>query len=171
MLLAPIARMTPRKPRAKKRSRDPAKPSARKQKATRTRVTSSKSSTHSVREAESLRRAVSKRSSPKELGRVEEPRRESDVGPDDRDGQPGRSRDRDVERERYEGSRAENRDIERDPVGPDDSRRSRAVLAVRRRHGLRLGGAPLAQEDRQHDDRNDGEELALPVLERLEPEL
>ena len=35
---------------------------------------------------------------------------------------------------------------------------------------LRLGRAPLAQEDRQHHERRHGEELALPVLQRLEPE-
>jgi hypothetical protein len=37
--------------------------------------------------------------------------------------------------------------------------------------GLGLGRAALAEEHGQHDDRADGEELALPVLERLEPEL
>src|SRR4029450_3441205 len=36
--------------------------------------------------------------------------------------------------------------------------------------GLGLGGAALAQEDAQHGQRPDGEELALPVLQRLEPE-
>ena len=41
---------------------------------------------------------------------------------------------------------------------------------MRRRHRLRLGRASLAEEDGEHDDRADGEELALPVLEGLEPE-
>jgi 4-amino-4-deoxy-L-arabinose transferase-like glycosyltransferase len=35
--------------------------------------------------------------------------------------------------------------------------------------GLRLGRAALAEPDREQHDRADGEELALPVLERLEP--
>ena len=46
-----------------------------------------------------------------------------------------------------------------------------AGVAVRHVHGLRLRRPALAQEHRQHDDRAHGEELALPVLERLEPEL
>src|SRR4029453_15254707 len=37
--------------------------------------------------------------------------------------------------------------------------------------GLGLGGAALAKEDAQHDERADREELGLPVLQRLEPEL
>src|SRR6185436_17429001 len=36
---------------------------------------------------------------------------------------------------------------------------------------LRFRRAPLAQPHRQRDDREHGEELALPVLHRLEPEL
>src|SRR6478609_5804984 len=35
---------------------------------------------------------------------------------------------------------------------------------------LRLRGAALAEHDAEADDRADGEELALPVLEGLEPE-
>ena len=37
--------------------------------------------------------------------------------------------------------------------------------------GLRLGRAPLAQVDAEHDKGPAGEELGLPVLKRLEPEL
>jgi hypothetical protein len=37
--------------------------------------------------------------------------------------------------------------------------------------GFGLGRSALAKEHRQHDDGSDGEELALPVLEGLEPEL
>jgi hypothetical protein len=70
-------------------------------------------STRSVREAESRRRPVSKRRSPKELGARERSRRNIDIGRDDRNG----LRERDVERERYEGSATGNRDVERDPAG------------------------------------------------------
>src|SRR5215217_8099774 len=38
-------------------------------------------------------------------------------------------------------------------------------------HGLRLGRAALAQVDAQHQQYGDGQELALPVLEALVPEL
>src|SRR5687768_16993895 len=41
---------------------------------------------------------------------------------------------------------------------------------MRRRHWLRLWRPALTQEDRQHEERPNGEKLALPVLERLEPE-
>jgi hypothetical protein len=41
--------------------------------------------------------------------------RDDHFGPDDRSDRTEPSRDRDVERERYEGSREENRDVERDP--------------------------------------------------------
>jgi len=34
-------------------------------------------------------------------------------------------------------------------------------------HGFGFSRAALAKKDGQHDDRSDGEELALPVLERL----
>jgi hypothetical protein len=68
------------------------------------------------REAEGRRRPVSKRQSPRALGAREKSRRNIPIGPGDRDGRSDR-RERDVERERYEGSGAGNRDIERDPVG------------------------------------------------------
>ena len=62
-------------------------------------------------------------------------------------------------------------------VHPLESRSSAVRLA--RRAGLvmgcsdrlGLGRAPLAEVDREHDHRADGEELGLPVLERLLPEV
>jgi hypothetical protein len=48
---------------------------------------------------------------------------------------------------------------------------SRPRLAVRAFDVLRLGGVLLAEEDGQDHHRQDGEKLALPVLEGLEPEL
>src|SRR6478735_1991160 len=45
-----------------------------------------------------------------------------------------------------------------------------AGLVVRFGHGFGLGGALLAQVDRGAHQNRDGEELALPVLEGLEPE-
>lgn len=41
---------------------------------------------------------------------------------------------------------------------------------MRRRYRLRLRGAALSQADGQIDHRRHGQELAPPVLERLEPE-
>src|SRR5688500_17781271 len=46
-----------------------------------------------------------------------------------------------------------------------------AGVAVPRRGGLGLRRILLAQPDRQQAQRDDREEFALPVLERLEPEL
>lgn len=48
---------------------------------------------------------------------------------------------------------------------------STAGGGVRGGDGLGLGGAFLAQPDGENDEGEDGEEFALPVLERLEPEL
>jgi hypothetical protein len=42
-------------------------------------------------------------------------------------------------------------------------------LIVRARHRLRGGRALLAQDDGQHEHDPEGEELALPVLQGLEP--
>ena len=57
-------------------------------------------------------------------------------------------------------------------VGPEPSDPETAMCSsvVRGGDGLGLGRAALAQEDGQHDHRRDRQELALPVLERLEPE-
>src|SRR5215217_1420019 len=55
--------------------------------------------------------------------------------------------------------------------GPLDSRVLLAsCLAMRGCHGLRLRRALLPKIDREHYHRPDRQELALPVLERLEPE-
>src|SRR4029453_5281912 len=47
----------------------------------------------------------------------------------------------------------------------------RTGLGVRLPDFFRLRGTLLAEKDREHDEHADGEELALPVLKRLEPEL
>lgn len=53
-----------------------------------------------------------------------------------------------------------------------EGRRSVPARArMRKVHGLRFRRAPLAQKDRHHDEEEDREELALPVLERFEQEL
>src|SRR5688500_9560782 len=55
-------------------------------------------------------------------------------------------------------------------VSPDVASGLPSSLRVRVVHGLRLRGATLPQEDRQHYQHTHRQELALPVLERLEPE-
>src|SRR5215204_6004766 len=47
---------------------------------------------------------------------------------------------------------------------------SSAGVIVRGSDRLRFWRTPLSEKDRQDDDTADGQELALPVLERLEPE-
>jgi len=53
----------------------------------------------------------------------------------------------------------------------DSGRLLRACFVVRRIDRLGLGRSALAQEDRQEYQDADGQELALPVLQRFEPEL
>src|SRR5918995_2013998 len=55
-------------------------------------------------------------------------------------------------------------------VAGGEERSGNPGLAVRSGNGLRFRRPALAQENGQHHDRKDRQELALPVLERLEPE-
>ena len=44
-------------------------------------------------------------------------------------------------------------------------------LRMSSRNGLRFGGTFFPQPNGQHDDGEDSQKLALPILEGLEPEL